>query len=107
MIVKNTRPFEVACASELTFTYLGRFFVRGDANDSGDIDLSDVTAILGYLFRGDEGECLDRLDANDSADVDLSDAVYLLNFLFRNRPPPPEPFPDAGVDPTDDGLDCE
>ena len=39
--------------------------------------------------------------------VDISDGIFLLGSLFQGGPPPPEPHPNAGVDPTPDGLpDC-
>ena len=33
---------------------------------------------------------------------DVTDALYLLTFLFRGGPQPSEPYPQPGVDPSDD-----
>jgi hypothetical protein len=82
-------------------------FIRGDADSSGEVDLTDAIDGLEYLFRGRAGpSCLDRLDANDDGAVDLSDALYILFYRFAGGPPPPAPFPDAGADPTADPLLC-
>ncbi len=85
----------------------GSTFIRGDANDDGALDVSDAVADLLYLFAGASAPCLDALDANDSGAIDISDAVYVLSYLFAAGPPPPQPFPVRGADPTDtDPLDC-
>ncbi len=82
-------------------------FVRGDANQTGKIDLADVLFTLGYLFaHGGPVGCLDACDANDDARVDLSDAVYTLRYLFASGRPPAAPYPALGNDPTEDALPC-
>jgi hypothetical protein len=112
-------PMEICnsfgCASRQEgFNYLeiaaGGDFTRGDANGDESVDLSDAVTVLNYLFLGLElpTDCQDGLDANDSGIVDLSDALYLLRFLFQGGAAPPLPYPQAGPDPTQDGLpDCE
>ncbi|MGQ9590490.1 MAG: dockerin type I domain-containing protein [Planctomycetota bacterium] len=82
-------------------------FVRGDANEDGRVNLSDMTRILQVLYRGAAAPaCEDRMDANDDARVDASDPVYVGNALFSRGPTFPPPFPGAGVDPTPDALRC-
>ena len=84
-------------------------FLRGDANDDGEVDISDSLFILGCKFLGTGCPgCRDAGDLNDSGDMDISDAVHGLNFLFSGGPPPPHPGPETcGSDPTPDVLpDC-
>lgn len=82
-------------------------FRRGDANVDSSVDTSDALKILLALFvQPAPPDCLDALDANDDGDIDVSDPVYLLAFLFGNGPPPGQPYPDCGDDPTADRLDC-
>lgn len=81
-------------------------FVRGDANDDANLDVSDAVAELLYLFGGAPAVCLDALDANDDGTVDLADPVYSLSYLFAGGAAPAEPFPACGTDGTPDGLDC-
>jgi formylglycine-generating enzyme required for sulfatase activity len=82
-------------------------FLRGDVDQRGTLELSDAIQIFGFLFLGTEKlSCLDGADANDSGAVDISDGLYILNFLFLGGPSPPLPYPQYGIDPTADSLDC-
>ena len=81
-------------------------FIRGDGNGDGHIDISDAVVVLRTLFGGHPHDCHDALDANDSGIADIADAVYTLSYLFAGGPAPPAPFPDYGLDPTGDDLDC-
>ncbi|MBI4586141.1 MAG: alpha-2-macroglobulin [Planctomycetes bacterium] len=82
-------------------------FVRGDMNADGSLDISDPVAILHYLFLGKMfTPCLDRGDVNDDGGLDVTDPILLLEFLFIGGAKPMPPYPEAGHDPTPDGLDC-
>lgn len=82
-------------------------FVRGDVDQSGELDLTDAIRIFSYLFVGDETpHCLQSADSNLDEKVDISDGLYLLNFLFTGGPTPPDPFPDCGVHLTSN-LGCD
>ena len=85
----------------------GKRFLRGDTTGDGKVDISDPIATLSYLFLGKVIEtCLDALDADDSGQLNISDPIFCLNFLFSGGSPPLPPFPDVGVDPTSDSIDC-
>jgi hypothetical protein len=45
-------------------------------------------------------------DTDDTGALDVTDAVYLLRHLFQGTAAPAPPYPEAGIDPTADGLDC-
>jgi hypothetical protein len=98
---------EVLSVQLLGASLESRLFVRGDANDDGDLDIGDPVAILFEIFLapGDPG-CADARDANDDGSVNISDAVHCLNFLFLGSAPPPRPFPRPGPDLTLDALLC-
>ena len=82
-------------------------FVRADANGQDGIDIADPISLLTYLFSGGTAPpCDDAADANDDGTLDISDGLYTLSYLFIGGPAPPTPFPEAGSDPTPDGLDC-
>ncbi len=82
-------------------------FQRGDANDSGATDISDVVSILGCLFLGGACPgCSDAADANDDGEVNITDPIAVLGYLFLGSRQPPAPF-ECGLDPTPDPLDCE
>ena len=110
-----SRTFRLAVASSLLFALCffsvelhgQNMFVRGDVDDSGEINLTDPVYLLDVLFVNWKGfPCVDAADADDSGGVEVTDAVYLLNFLFRQGLPPPPPFPACGRDPTEEGLWC-
>lgn len=88
-----------------------RGFIRGDANKDSGVDISDPVFVINYVFLGGRvPPCLDAADANNDTRLDISDSIWLLNYLFKGGPQPSEPFPQAGVDPSDDGkgsLGCE
>ncbi len=82
-------------------------FIRGDMNLDGLVDVSDPIGILSWIFEGFTANCLDAADANDDGMVDIGDPIFLLGFQFSHTAPPPEPFPQAGPDPTADNLECD
>ena len=58
--------------------------LRGDINDSGQVDISDAIGLLVYLFNeGKEPLCRPVADCNFDGDVDITDAVTVLVFLFQ------------------------
>lgn len=83
-------------------------FIRGDADGSGRLDLTDALVTLGFYFRGDPGmlPCPDAADADDSGKLEITDGIRILGRLFLGDPPLPAPFPEAGPDPNQDALDC-
>ena len=84
------------------------FFLRGDANDDGTVNISDSLRTFDYLFLGgDASACLDAMDGDDDGRINLTDGTYVLNFLFLGGPPPPPPYPVPGLDRTADLLACE
>jgi hypothetical protein len=73
-------------------------FVRGDANASGEVDLSDAVTILGYLFLGNPRSlaCLDAANVDAGAEIDIADPIQLLGHLFLGAAPPVAPYPTCG-----------
>lgn len=82
-------------------------FVRGDTSSSDGIGLADAVLILNHLFLGESPpSCADAADVDDNGGVEITDPIYLLSYLYLGGPPPAGPFPECGVDPTDDDLTC-
>jgi hypothetical protein len=85
----------------------GPLFVRGDADASGSIEITDALRILGFLFLGGTHPapaCFDAADSDDNGNLELSDAVRILGYLFlggASRPPAP-PSPSSAVYPPED-----
>ena len=78
-------------------------FIRGDPNESGEVDISDAIAILEYLFLGGEVRpVVSAADANDDGRVEITDALHVLFHLFVGGREfrIPHPYPFWGFDPT-------
>ena len=65
-------------------------FLRGDANDDGNITLADAIYLAHYLFEKGPVPMPDvnSGDADCNARVDMIDIVYLVNHLMRGGPEP-------------------
>src|SRR5690606_4553438 len=87
----------------------GPFFVRGDADGFGGLNLTDGIFILNYLFVGNVSPmCNEALDSDDNDSLNLTDGIYVLSYLFSGGPPPAAPFPDCGIDPREgEAADCD
>ena len=86
----------------------GGWFLRGDTNADGLLDVSDAVAILLFLFTGgQEPSCLATADVDDSDTVTMADTMDLLMYLFKGGVPPEQPSGVCGPDPTPGVLTCE
>ena len=68
---------------------------RGDADNDGSVDISDVVYLIGYIFGGGLAPITirngnaDGSDADGPGAIDISDAVYLIAYIFSGGPAPP------------------
>ena len=82
-------------------------FIRGDTDANGVLQIGDGINLLAHLFQGQAAPvCRDAADSNDDGVLDIADAAYFLVFLFCCGAPPPPPWPNCGLDPSADSLDC-
>ncbi len=84
-------------------------FTRGDADGDDSVEMSDLVFVLRWLYVPDSPDpsCYDAADVDDDGEIVMGDATYLLKHLYvPDSPQPPAPFPECGVDPTTDELDC-
>ncbi len=84
-------------------------FIRGAECDGvAALDIGDPIYLLRWQFGGfySEPGCVKSCDMNDDGRINLSDAVYGLSYLFLAGPAFPEPYPDRGIDPSEDILTC-
>jgi serine protease AprX len=65
------------------------FYLTGDVNGDGEIDISDIIFLVDYLYKDDRAPSPLYLgDANCDDAVNVSDIVYLINYLYRNGAEP-------------------
>ncbi len=79
-------PTEVAHVSFSTCSYS-----VGDADNSGNYDISDAVYLIEYIFSGGPAPSPNAVGSGDvdcSGGVDISDAVYLIAYIFGGGPAP-------------------
>ncbi|MGE3164639.1 MAG: hypothetical protein AB7O52_07025 [Planctomycetota bacterium] len=84
-------------------------FIRGDADANGVVDfVADAAYLSNALFQAGPGlTCEDAGDFTDDGALDLADLSFMLTFGFEHLAGPvPPPYPECGLDPTADSLDC-
>ncbi len=83
-------------------------FIRGDADGSGDLTITDAIGVLGALFLGGSPiGCAAAGDADGNVAAEITDAIVILGHLFTGGGPPAPPYPSCGLDPDPQGLPCE
>ena len=94
--------------SEFSPSGEGGWFIRGDADQSGILEITDAIFTLNHLFLGGKDPyCLDALDTDDDGQVLINDPVGVLLHLFAGTFTIPAPTGAAGKDPSPDGLSCD
>ena len=75
--------------SELALVSVADAFIKGDANNDGDINILDLTYLVDYIFRsGPAPEPFLAGDANCDDNSNILDLTYLVDFIFRGGPLP-------------------
>jgi hypothetical protein len=75
------------------------WYVTGDADGSGGIDIDDVVYLITYIFSaGPPPMPLAAGDADCSGGVDIDDAVYLITYIFSGGHAPGDPDGDGSPD---------
>ena len=63
--------------------------LRGNLNDLGTIDITDLTYLVSYMFRGGPPPlCFEHGDVNASGAIDVVDLTALVDYMFRSGPAP-------------------
>jgi hypothetical protein len=59
---------------------------RGDVNGDGNVNISDVTALIDYLLSGEaSGIDTEAADCNQDGSINISDVTALIDFLLAGR----------------------
>ena len=59
--------------------------VRGDVNGDGNVDVTDVTLLIGYVLADDESTAIDLevADCNDDGTINISDVTRLIAYVLN------------------------
>ena len=78
------------------------FIRRGYINLDDQSNIADIVALFEYLYLGgaEPWPGVAAGDVNDDGQIDISDPIFLIDYLFLGGRKPPEPFEQAGPDPT-------
>jgi len=64
-------------------------YVPGDADNSEDVDLSDVNFLVNHLFlNGPVSSPRNSSDANGDCSINIADITYLVEYIFRSGAAP-------------------
>lgn len=61
----------------------GNYFLTGDANGDGHVDVGDVMAIINYMAEQPNGVTLERADVNGDGSVDVGDVMAVINIMAQ------------------------
>ncbi len=60
--------------------------MKGDVNGDGNVNISDVTALINYLLSGNDSNIQpDNADMNSDGGINISDVTTLINKLLRGE----------------------
>ncbi|MDF1546043.1 MAG: hypothetical protein P1R58_13195, partial [bacterium] len=68
---------------------LGCCDLAGDFNNDGAVDITDLTAMVDFMFAGGApAPCADEADVDSSETIDITDLTYRVDFMFAGGPAP-------------------
>ncbi|SYZ72918.1 putative Subtilisin [Candidatus Zixiibacteriota bacterium] len=71
---------------------LARYIQRGDANNTGVINILDISYLINYLYKsGPAPVTFSAGDANSTLNINILDVSFLINYLYKGGPAPANP----------------
>ena len=58
--------------------------LRGDVNEDGSVNISDVTDLISYLLSGNDNVNLDNADCNRDSAININDVTALIDYLLSS-----------------------
>ena len=76
-------------AQDVTLTMTELPYICGDVDQSGSVNILDITFLIGYLYKGGPApQYPGSADANNSGSVNLLDVTFLISYLYKGGPVP-------------------
>lgn len=84
--------------NQIPDTCEGTFFIRGDSNSDGQVDVTDGIVIIYSVFGMMAPPCGMAMDVNGDNMLNLADPMFLLQGIFTGEVQIPFPYPNCGPD---------
>lgn len=82
----TTAGMEIPLGDETCSVTVPAVGKKGDVNGDGNVNISDVTALINYLLSGDASSIqLGNADINSDGGINISDVTALINKLLRGE----------------------
>ena len=96
---KITLFFVCLMMSVVAFSATAASNLRGDVNGNYEVDISDVTALIGYVLTGNGSSLvLANADCTLNGEIDISDVTCLIDYVLRGAwPEDPHEWVDLGL----------
>jgi hypothetical protein len=59
-------------------------FLPGDVDMSGEVNITDVVALVNYILSNDSSSVLSNGDMDGNGSIDITDVVALVNLILSN-----------------------
>ena len=82
----TTAGVEISFGNETCSVTMPAVGIKGDVNGDGDVNVSDVTALIDYLLNGNgnaSGIQLDNADVDSDGNINISDVTTLIDRLLQ------------------------
>lgn len=79
----TTEGTEIPFPDEESIVTVPVSIIRGDVDGDGNVNISDVTALIDYLLSGnDSGINVNAADCNQDGSINISDVTSLIDYLL-------------------------
>ena len=85
-------------SNQIPDTCEGTFFIRGDSNSDGQVDVTDGIVIIYTVFGMMAPPCGMAMDVNADNLLNLADPMFLFQAIFSGETQISAPYPNCGPD---------
>lgn len=84
-VTTQTNKYQVRDVTDTYLPYLDNTITKGDVNGDGEIDVSDVTAMISYILgMAVEPFNADAADMDNDSEIDVNDVTAVITFILSN-----------------------
>ena len=84
-VTTQTNKYQVRDITDTYLPYLDNTITKGDVNGDGEIDVSDVTAMISYILgMAVEPFNADAADMDNDSEIDVNDVTAVITFILSN-----------------------